>query len=183
MRGPTGKGDVGQTARRSGTGSSPDGGQDPGLRDLDGVVPEASVLRILVACDDRTGAEAGWAARFPATPDGMTVTATFTSVELLRDLPRLEDRGYVFAGVHSGTLLPPGVAAVDLLVPTTAVHAHPAWWAAITSHADQTFPLVFGPALKLFADLVRIHLTAPERVGPDAHGPQALADSEHSRVP
>lgn len=167
MRGPTGKGDVGQTARRSGTGSSPSSpgrGRDPGPRDLDGAAPEASVLRVLVACDDRTGAEAGWAARFPAAPDDMTVTATFTSVELLRDLPGLEDRGYVFAGVHSGTLLPPGVAAVDLLVPTTAVQAHPAWWTAITAHADQTFPLVFGPALKLFGELVRIHLAAPEHV-------------------
>lgn len=127
--------------------------------------PEASVLRVLVACDDRTGAEPGWAEGFPATPEGWRVTATFTSVDLLRDLPQLEARGYVFAGVHSGTLLPPGVAAVDLLVPTEAVRAHPAWWEAITGHADQAFPLVFGPALKLFGELVQIHLDAPEHVG------------------
>ncbi|MBW3561442.1 MAG: hypothetical protein KY437_03000 [Actinobacteria bacterium] len=124
--------------------------------------PEASVLRVLVACDDRTGAELGWATRFPAVPAGTTVTVTFTAVELLRDLPQLEDLGYVFAGVHSGTLLPPGVAAVDLLIPTDVVHEHPGWWEAIAAHADQAFPLVFGPVVKLFSELVRIHQAAPE---------------------
>lgn len=152
-----GRGVVGQTARRSGAVSSDAGPV--------GAPPDASVLRVLVSCDDRDGAAPGWAEGFPVTPDGWTVTATFTSVELLRDLPELEDRGYAFAGVHSGTLLPPGVAAVDLLVPTRAVHEHPDWWKAIAAHADQAFPLVFGPALKLFGELVRIHLAAPEQVG------------------
>lgn len=131
----------------------------------DDPLPAASVLRVLVACDDSAGAEHGWAARLPVVPDGRTVTATLTAVELLRDLPQLEDRGYVFAGVHSSTLLPPGLAAVDLLVPDALARGEPGWYRALAGCAHRAFPLVFGPARRLFGKLARVHLAVPEHAG------------------
>lgn len=124
-----------------------------------GPPPDATVLRILVPGDSGRS----WVEALPQVPDGYTVTFTLTAVELLRDLPELEARGYVFAGVQLDCPLPPDVAALDLLVPTDLAVDVPAWWEGAARCADRAFPLVLGPVLRLFSDLIELHQAVPER--------------------